>query len=335
MRRDKGRAPRIWRRDFFKALGGAGLWPIMARAQHPNKLPTVGLLLLGSHASSPYIDFLLAGLRDLGWSENQTVRIERRYAASADRLPDAAAQLVGMKVDVIFASSSIHVEAAKNATNQIPIVFGAHADPIGVGHVSSLSHPGGNITGQSQLLTELASKQVEILNEAVPGVKLIGLLWDPTTPSHLSAIKSVQATADKLRVGALLAPARSAEEYEGALSTMTAAGAGTLLVMQSNLSIQRKDLLADLALKNRLPSMFGTRENVVAGGLMSYGANISDLYRHAAIQIDKILKGAKAAELPVEQATKFELSINLKTAKSLGLEFTPTLLARADDVIEQ
>jgi putative tryptophan/tyrosine transport system substrate-binding protein len=323
------------RRDFITHVGFAAAWPIGARAQQPRTVPTIGLLLLGDAARNPYIDSLLDGLRDLGWIENQTVHIERRYAPTVDQLPDAAAELVRIKVDVIFASSSIHVEAAKNATKTIPIVFGAHADPVGVGHVASLSRPGGNITGQSQLLTELASKQLEILNEAVPRAKRIGVLWDPSTPSHLSAIKSVQTTAEKLGLDLLLVPARGAEEYEAGLTSMTEAKAGTVLVMQSNLSIQRKDLLADLALKDRLPAMFGTRENVVAGGLMSYGANIKELYRHAATQIDKILKGTKPAELPVEQATKFEFSINLKTAKLLGVRLPPTVLARADEVIEE
>jgi putative tryptophan/tyrosine transport system substrate-binding protein len=241
-----------------------------------------------------------------------------------------AAELVRMKVDVIFASSSIYVEAARQTTKTIPIVFAAHADPIGVGHVATLAHPGGNITGQSQLLTELASKQLEILNEAIPQAKVIGVLWDPLTPSHLSALEAVQATAEKLHVRLLPEPARSAEEYDGALSRMTESQAETLLVMQSTLSIQRKELLAELVLKRRLPTMFGVRENVVAGGLMSYGANLKDLYRRAATQIDKILKGADPADLPVEQATKFEFAINLKTAKALGLTFPPTLLARAD-----
>jgi putative tryptophan/tyrosine transport system substrate-binding protein len=322
------------RRDLARVLGGAAVWPLVARAQQSNTRPTIGLLLLGDAARNPYIASLLEGLRDLGWIENQTVNIERRYAPSSDRLPEMAAELVRMKVDVIFASSSIHVEAAKAATKTIPIVFGAHADPVGVGHVASLSRPGGNITGQSQLLTELASKQLQILNEAVPEVKIIGVLWDPTTPSHLSAIKSVQATAEKLSVTPVLVPARDADEYEAGLSAIGEAKSGTLLVMQSNLSIQRKDLLADLALKHRLPAMFGTRENVLAGGLMSYGANLKDLYRHAATQIDKILKGAKPAELPVEQATRFDFAINLKTAKLLGLELPATLLARADEAIE-
>jgi putative ABC transport system substrate-binding protein len=322
------------RRDLAGVLGGAAVWPLVARAQQSNTRPTIGLLLLGDAERNPYIFSLLEGLRDLGWIENQTVNIERRYASSSDRLPEMAAELVRMKVDVIFASSSIHVEAAKAATTKVPIVFGAHADPVGVGHVASLSRPGGNITGQSQLLTELASKQLQILTEAVPEVKTIGVLWDPTTPSHLSAIKSVQATAEKLGVTPVLVAARDAEEYEASLSAIGEAKSGTLLVMQSNLSIQRKDLLADLALKHRLPAMFSTRENVLAGGLMSYGANLKDLYRHAATQIDKILKGAKPAELPVEQATRFDFAINLKTAKLLGLELPATLLARADEAIE-
>jgi putative ABC transport system substrate-binding protein len=297
-------------------------------------VPVIGLLLLGDAKGNIFVPSLREGLRDLGWIENQNVIIEARYAPTVQQLPDVAAELVRLRVDVIFASSSIYVEAAKQATRTIPIVFGAHADPIGVGHVASLAHPGGNITGQSQLLTELASKQLEILNQAVPQAQRIGVLWDPLTPSHLSALKAIGVTAEKLHVRLIAEPARSAEEYDAVLSAMANAKVETLLVMQSTLSIQKKELLADLVLKNRLPGMFGVRENVVVGGLMSYGANVRDLYRHAATQIDKILKGANPAELPVEQATKFEFAINLKTAKALGLEIPATLLARADEVIE-
>ena len=314
-------------------FGGAALWPLVGHAEQPRKVPVIGLLLLGD-VRSVFIPSLLEGLHDLGWIENQNVTIEARYAPTVQQLPDVAAELVRMKVDVIFASSSIYVEAARQTTKTIPIVFAAHADPIGVGHVATLAHPGGNITGQSQLLTELASKQLEILNEAIPEAKVIGVLWDPLTPSHLSALEAVRTTAEKLHVRLLPEPARSAEEYDGALSRMTESQAETLLVMQSTLGIQRKELLAELVLKRRLPTMFGVRENVVAGGLMSYGANLKDLYRRAATQIDKILKGADPADLPVEQATKFEFAINLKTAKALGLTIPPALLARADEVIE-
>jgi len=321
------------RRSFITGFLGTVALPLVARSE-PARLPVIGLLLLGDAKSNVYVPSLLAGLRDLGWIENQNIIIEPRYAATVQQLPEVAAELVRMKVDVIFASSSIYVEAARQATRTIPIVFSAHADPIGVGHVASLAHPGGNITGQSQLLTELASKQLEILNEAAPQALRIGVLWDPVTPSHQSALKAIEATAGKLHVSLLAEPARSAEEYEAALSKMTAAGAETLLVMQSTLSIQRKDLLAELVWQKRLPAMFGVKENVLAGGLMSYGASVKDLYRHAASQIDKILKGANPAELPVEQATTFEFAINLKTAKALGLTLPPTLLARADEVIE-
>jgi putative ABC transport system substrate-binding protein len=321
------------RRDFIAGFGSAIAWPLAAHSE-PGKVPVIGLLLLGDVKSNVFVPSLREGLRDLGWIENQNVIIEARYAPTVQQLPDVAAELVRLRVDVIFASSSIYVEAAKQATRTIPIVFGAHADPIGVGHVASLAHPGGNITGQSQLLTELASKQLEILNQAVPQAQRIGVLWDPLTPSHLSALKAIEVTAEKLHVRLLAEPARSAEEYDAVLSAMANAKVETLLVMQSTLSIQKKELLADLVLKNRLPGMFGVRENVVVGGLMSYGANVRDLYRHAATQIDKILKGANPAELPVEQATKFEFVINLKTAKVLGLEIPATLLARADEVIE-
>jgi putative tryptophan/tyrosine transport system substrate-binding protein len=321
------------RREFIAGLGTAIAWPSVAHSQS-KKIPVIGLLLLGDVKSNVFVPSLQEGLRDLGWIENHNVTIEARYAPTVQQLPETAAELVRLKVDVIFASSSIYVEAARRATRTIPIVFGAHADPVGVGHVASLAHPGGNITGQSQLLTELASKQLAILNEAVPKAQRIGVLWDPLTPSHLSALKAIEVTAEKLHVRLVAEPARSADDYDAAISAMTNANAETLLVMQSTLSIQKKELLAALALKERLPTMFGVRENVIVGGLMSYGANVRDLYRQAATQIDKILKGANPADLPVEQATKFEFAINLKTARLLGLEIPPTLLARADDVIE-
>ena len=324
---------RLSKREFIAGFGAAVAWPLVTHAQS-GKVPVIGLLLLGDAKSNVFVPSLREGLRDLGWINGQNVKIETRYAPTVQQLADVAAELVRLKVDVIFASSSIYVEAARQATRTIPIVFGAHADPIGVGHVASLARPGGNITGQSQLLTELASKQLAILNEAVPQAQSIGVLWDPLTPSHLAALKAIEATAEKLHVRLVSEPARSAEEYDSAISAMTKANARALLVMQSTLSIQKKEILAGLTLRERLPAIFGVKENVVVGGLMSYGANVRDLYRQAATQIDKILKGANPAELPVEQATKFEFAINLKTAKLLELEIPPTLLARADDVIE-
>jgi putative ABC transport system substrate-binding protein len=260
--------------------------------------------------------------------------IEFRWADSVDQLPALAAELVGMNVDVIFANSSTLVEAARQATQTIPIVFSNHADPIGTGHVASLPRPGGNITGLSMLLTDLVAKELEILTEALSQAKRIGVLWNPTTPSHQPALKAVEAAGERLGIHLTLAPAASAEDFAGAFAAMSQSDVAGLLVVASPLYASHKEVLAALALKQRLPEMVGTKEEVEAGGLMSYGADIDDLYRRAALYIDKILKGTKPADLPVEQASKYELVINLKTAKTLDLTIPPILLARADEVVE-
>jgi len=239
-----------------------------------------------------------------------------------------------MHVDVIFASSSTLVEAARRATQTIPIVFSNHADPVGIGHVASLARPGGNITGLSMLLTELAAKELEMLHEADPQAKRIGVLWNPTTPSHLPAVQAVEDAGKKLGVKLVLVPAQTVEDFEGAFATMTRERVGGFLAVGSPLTQSSRVPLATLALKHRLPGMFATKDNVEAGGLMSYGADLNDLNRRAALYIDKILKGAKPRDLPVEQASKYQLIINLKTAKALGLEIPPMVLARADGVIE-
>jgi len=273
-------------------------------------------------------------LRDLGYVEGKNIAIEFRWAERVEQLPEMAAELVRMKVDIILASSSTYVEAARQATKTIPIVFALHADPVGVGHVASLARPGGNITGLSTLLTDLAPKELEILKEALPQTTRIGILWNPTTPSHGPAVRAVEAAGQKLGVQLLLVPARSVEEFDGAFSTMTRERMGSLLVIGSPLAFSQRVPLAELALKHRLPGMFQSRENVEAGGLMSYGVDYNDLHRRAALYIDKILKGVKPADLPVEQASKYELIINLKTANTLGLAIPESLLLRADKVIE-
>jgi putative ABC transport system substrate-binding protein len=239
-----------------------------------------------------------------------------------------------MQVDVIFAPSSTYVEAARQATTTIPIVFAVHADPVGLGHVASLARPGGNITGTSMLLTELAAKGLEVISEGLPGARRIGVLWNPTTPSHPRALRAVDAAGEKLGLALRKVPARSLEEFDAAFAIMTQERVGGFLAVASPLVVGQSGALAALELKYRLPGMFPFKENVVAGGLMSYGADPYDLYHRAAVYIDKILKGAKPADLPVEQASKYELVINLKTAKALGLDLPPTLLARADEVIE-
>src|SRR5262245_52232317 len=323
----------LGRRGFIALLSGAAAaWPLAARAQQRAKLPRIGFL--GLVPESLAGDGLRAGLRDVGYIEGSNIVIEWRWAQNVGELPALAAELARMPVDVIFAPSSTFVEAARQATATIPIVVAVLADPVGLGHVARLARPGGNITGMSMLLTELTAKELEMMTEALPQVRRIGILWNPTTPSHSRALEAVEAAGEKLGLELREVPARSLEEFEPALAIMTQEGVGGFLAVGSPLFLGARELLATLALKYRLPGMFSFREQVVAGGLMSYGADPFDLYRRAAVYVDKILKGAKPADLPVEQASKYELVINLKTAKALGLDLPPTLLARADEVIE-
>src|SRR5262245_16434961 len=324
------------RREFIRFIGGAAFaWPLATRAQQPEKIAKIGYLDLGpASARADRVEALRAGLRDLGYFEGKNIAIEFRWAERAEQLPDLAADLVRRKVDVIFAISSTFVEPARQATTTIPIVFATHADPVGIGHVASLARPGANITGLSMLLTDLVAKELEIFKEAMPQATRIGILWNPTTPSHRPAVQAVEAAGEKLGVQLLMVTARTVEEFDGAFATMTRERVDGFLVVASPLSVSQRAPLAELALKHRLPGMFGTKENVKAGGLMSYAADQNDLIRRAATYIDKILKGTKPADLPVEQASKYELVINLKTAKALGIEIPPTLLARADEVIE-
>jgi ABC-type uncharacterized transport system substrate-binding protein len=280
------------------------------------------------------VEALRAGLRDLGWVEGKNITVEFRWADRVEQLPELAAELVRMKVDVIFAPSSTMVEPAHQATKTIPIVFANHADPIGTGHVASLPRPGGNITGLSELTTELNAKALETLKDSVPQARRIGVLWNPTTPSQVPGLVSVKAAGEKLGVALHVLSAATLEDFDAALASAARERVDALFVVPAPVTTLQRARLAELALKYRLPTMFGAKENVEAGGLMSYGADRNDLVRRAALYIDKILKGAKAADLPVEQASKYQLVINLKTAKALGLEIPPTLLARADEVIE-
>jgi putative tryptophan/tyrosine transport system substrate-binding protein len=324
------------RRDFMTLLScAAATLPVAAGAQQPQKVWRIGYLGFGPASSwTSAVEALRGGLRDLGYVEGKNLVIEFRWAERADQTPDLATQLVLMNVDVIFAPASTQVEPARKATNTIPIVFAQHADPVGLGDVASLSRPGGNITGLSMLLTELSVKQLEILKETVPQATRIGVLWNPTTPSHPTAMKAIEVASEKLGVGLLMVPAGTMTEIEGGFSTMTRGRVSGALVLGSPLFNAQGTLLAELQVKHQLPEIFANRGNVDAGGLMSYGADFTDLYRRAATYIDKILKGAKPADLPVEQASKYLLVVNLKAAKALGLTIPPTVLARADEVIE-
>jgi putative ABC transport system substrate-binding protein len=323
------------RRNFLGVLGAAVAWPLAARAQQPAKLARIGFLGLGqASAWSSRVEALRTGLRDLGWVEGKNIVIEFRWADSVLQLPELASELVRMNVDIIFAASSTMVEPARRATKTIPIVFSNHADPIGSGHVASLPRPGGNITGLSELTTELNAKAIEMLKEAVPQATRIGVLWNPTTPSQVPGLESVKAAGDILGLALHMVAAATVEDFDEALALAVRERVSGLFVVPAPITTMERARLAELALKYRLPTMFGAKENVEAGGLMSYGADRNDLVRRAAAYIDKILKGAKPADLPVEQASKYQLVINLKTAKALGLTIPPTLLARADEVIE-
>jgi putative ABC transport system substrate-binding protein len=282
------------------------------------------------------VEALRAGLRDLGYVEGKSIILEFRLTESMERLREHAAELVGSNVDVIFATSSTEVELVRHATKTIPIVFATHFDPVGVGHVASLARPGGNITGLSGLLPEVAAKALAMLNEFVPHMKKVGVLWSPNAP-HQPVLQALEIAGAKLGVQVQLAPVRTVEEFGGAFATMAEERVDAIYIVPSSLTLRGRDaprLLAELALKHRLPSMFGGNVSVVAGGLMSYSPDWIELTRQAAPYIDKILKGAKPADLAVAQSTKFELVINLKTAKALGLTVPPSLLVQATEVID-
>jgi len=326
------------KRRTFLAMVPASLLaaPFAVEAQQAGKVYRIGYVGFGTLAAAANrVEALRAGLRDLGYVEGKNLVIEFRWSGTVEQMHEAAAELARMKVDIIFATSSTESESARRATNTIPIVFATHADPVGVGHVSSLARPGGNMTGLADIQSVITPKRLEILKETVPQATRVGVLWSPTAPSYRPFLQAAEATGGKLGVQLLTVSVSTVADYDGAFAKMAQGRVGAVLVHGSTLtSRHNRPLLAELALKHRLPTMFGVRDNVVDGGLMSYGPDHNELTRRAAVYIDKILKGAKPAELPVEQASKYQLVINLKTAKALGLTIPPSLLARADEVIE-
>jgi putative ABC transport system substrate-binding protein len=323
------------RRKLVVAIGaGALVAPFGCLAQLV-KVQRIGFLgFAPASAWASQIEALQAGLRDLGYVEGRNIVIEFRWAARVDQMPELAAELVRMNVDVIFAPASTQVEPARQATRTIPIVFAQHADPVGTGHVATLARPGGNITGVSMVLTELAAKGLELLREVVPHATRIGVLWNPTTPSHPFVLKALEAIGQKMGIQLLMLPTQSVEDFEPVFATMTRERVGAFLVPSSPLTNSQPAALAELALQHRLPGMFGNKAIVVAGGLMSYGADFNYMYRRAAIYVDKILKGAKPGDLPVEQASNYYLVINRRTAKSIGITIPHSVLVRADEVIQ-
>ncbi len=327
------------RRAFIGTLAGGLLAaPLAAEGQQQSgKVYRIGYLNASSGIANPSIlEAFRQGLRELGWVEGQNIVIEYRFAEGRfDRLPDLAAELVRLKVDLIVAAPAPAALAAKNATGTIPIIFMGVSDPVGVGLVASLARPGGNVTGLSYSVgSSIYAKDLELLKEAVPKVRRVAVLSNPASPSQPLTISDIKGAAQSLGLRLRLLEARGLGEFDGAFAAMARERAGALLVITDPAFSPYRARLVDLAAKNRLPSIFTQREDAEAGALMSYGPRLSDLWRRAATYVDKTLRGAKPGDLPVEQPTKFELVINLRTAKALGLTIPPSLLLRADEVIE-
>jgi len=324
------------RREFMTLLGGAvATWPLAARAQQPAQLPTIGFLGASTPAiMGQWVAAFVQRLRELGWIEGRTIAIEYRWAEGRSaRANEIAAEFVRLKVDVIVTHSAELVVAAKQATSVIPIVFGLAADPVGSGLVASLARPGGNVTGLSVQGTDLAGKRFELLREIVPGLRWLAVIANAGASGAVLEMREAQAAARALGLEVATPEIRRAEDIVPAFEALNG-HAQALYVASDPLLYANRVRINTLALGARLPTMHATREYVEAGGLMSYGANYPDLFRRAGDYVDKILRGAKPADLPVEQPTKFDLIVNLITAKVLGLTVPPTVLARADEVIE-
>jgi putative tryptophan/tyrosine transport system substrate-binding protein len=312
--------------------------PLAASAQQAATVPRIGFLSAAtSGVSSPVLDAFRQALRELGWVEGQNIVVAYRLAENrSDRLPDLAAELVQLKVDIIVAEATQGVAAAKNATKTIPIVMiSGSADPVGLGFIASLARPGGNVTGLSYSVgPEIVGKELGLLKEIVPTVRRVAILSNPASPVQPLFIRELNSAARSLGVQLQPLEVRAPNEFEGAFAAMAKERVGALLVVADAMFVFHRRRLVDLAARSRLPAAYGTSATVEAGGLMSYGPSVRDLFRRSATFVDNILKGAKPGELPVEQPTKFEMWVNLKTAKALGLTIPPSLLLRADEVIQ-
>jgi putative ABC transport system substrate-binding protein len=308
--------------------------PLAPDAQQARKVPRIGVLT-ATPEQSPRAEAFRQGLRELGWVEGQNIVIEWRWPQGRpERYPALAAEIVRLKVDVIVAGSDDAVQAAQKAVGTIPIVMVHSTDPVGLGFIASLARPGGNITGLTNQATELQGKRLQLLKEAVPNLSRAAVLWDPTEAPRRRQVREAEIAAQALRVPLQILEARNPGELESAFAAMTREGVSAVWVHSTAMLLANRARIAELARQSRLPTMCGAREYVEAGCVMSYNVNFVDLHRRAAYFVAKILKGAKPADLPVEQPTKFELVINLQTARALGLTIPPLLLLRADQVIE-
>jgi putative tryptophan/tyrosine transport system substrate-binding protein len=309
---------------------------VSAQAQQPKKVPRIGILASGSSATdASRVEAFRQGLRELGYVENQNIVIEYRYGeGKTERITDLAAELVHLKVDAIVAGGATATRAAKNATSMIPIVMSNVTDPVELGLVASLAKPGGNITGLTNLAPEVGGKRLELLKEAVPKVSRVAVLGDSTSPSHTIGWRETESAAKALGVQVQSLELRPPNpDFEGASSAIARDHANGLLTLSQPLIVVHRKQIVELAAKRRIPAIFHTELFIDDGGLMSYAPNTAAMFRRSATYVDKVLKGAKPADLPVEQPKKFELVINLKTAKQIGVTIPPNVLARADRVI--
>jgi putative ABC transport system substrate-binding protein len=320
------------RRDFIGLLGGAAAWPVDALAQQAGKVWRMGFI---AHGHEPFYDALFEGLREYGYDEGRNLIVERRYArGQAERFKEFAAEMVRLNVDIIIVVTTPAALAVMNATKTIPIVHPNAIDPLNTGLIASLAHPGGNLTGGAQLTAEASAKRLQILKTVVPGLSHAAALWNP---GNSAIVFSWKETQDAARVLGLILQSHEVQgpkDFAAAFAAITEERPNALLVLQDAVTMQQRSEIIDFAIKERLPSMFQEKGWAEAGGLMSYGENLASMYRRAAYFVDKIFKGAKPADLPVEQATKFDMVLNLRTAKAIGLTIPDSVLALANEVIE-
>jgi len=327
---------RAFTRDLAAFLGSLGLFclPVKAYPQKPALPRRIGVLLVLLSPESKEAQAFRQGLRDAGYAEGRDVVIEWRSAnGDYTRVPELAADLVQRKVDVIVADTTLATQAVRHATSTIPIVMALVADPVGSGLVTNLAHPGGNVTGLSVMLAELSAKRLQLLMEAIPRLTRVAVLWNPATPYHPKAVEDLKAVAPSLAIELKFVVARNPEEFGPAFSAISRTHAQALYLLDAPLFFTHRTTLLKLASKARLPVISGEKPFADAGGLMSYGPNYGEVFRRSAGYVDKILKGAKPADLPIEQPTKFELVVNLKTAKALGITIPQSILLQADEVI--
>ena len=326
----------IGRREFITLLGGAAAaWPLTARAQQPGKIYRIGVFTAGAPIRSKTWSILIDALKELGWTEGKNIAFEPRFADNnLDRLPELAAELVSLNVDVILAIGTLAPLAAKRASATIPIVMANAGDPLGSGLVVSFARPGGNVTGMSLMAQDLGGKRLELLKEILPRLSRVAVIWNAANPYSALVFEETRGAAKTLAIELTSVEVRGPGDFTGGLDSAVRKPVEALVAVEDPLTFNYRKQIAEFCAANRLPAISGLREYADDGGLMAYGASQEDLFRHAVGYVDKILKGVKPGDLPVQQPTKFEMVINLKTAKALGLEVPPTLLARADEVIE-